>query len=42
MNVACVTGMGLCLTAKGGPEGGEQGLGPFRLELDWIKALRVT
>ncbi|KAH8934687.1 hypothetical protein BDL97_18G097700 [Sphagnum fallax] len=42
MNAARVTGMGLSLTAEGGPEGGEQGPGPFRLELDWIKALRVT
>jgi NADH dehydrogenase [ubiquinone] 1 alpha subcomplex assembly factor 1 len=42
MNAARVTGMGLSLTAEGGPEGGEQGPGPFHLELDWIKALRVT
>ncbi|CAM6047154.1 unnamed protein product [Sphagnum compactum] len=42
MNAVRVTGMGLSLTAEGGPEGREQGPGPFRLELDWIKALRVT
>jgi hypothetical protein len=42
MNAARVTDMGLSLTAKGGPEGREQGPGPFCLELDWIKALRVT
>ncbi|CAK9257243.1 unnamed protein product [Sphagnum jensenii] len=28
MNAACVTGMGLSLTAEGGPEGGEEGPGP--------------
>jgi hypothetical protein len=42
MSAACVTVMGLSLTAEGGPEGREQGPRPFRLELDWIKALRVT
>jgi hypothetical protein len=42
MSAACVTVMGLSLTAEGGPEGREQDPEPFRLELDWIKALRVT
>ncbi|CAK9881391.1 unnamed protein product [Sphagnum jensenii] len=42
MSAACVTVMALSLTAEGGPEGREQGPEPFRLELDWIKALRVT
>jgi NADH dehydrogenase [ubiquinone] 1 alpha subcomplex assembly factor 1 len=42
MSAACVTVMGLSLTAEGGPEGREQGPGPFCLELDLIKALRVT
>lgn len=42
MNAARVTGMGLSLTADGGPEGGVQGPGQFRLELDWIKALRLS
>jgi len=42
LNAARVTGMGLSLTADGGPEGAVQGSGQFRLELDWIKALRET
>ncbi len=42
MIAARVTGISLSLTAEGGPEGREQGPGPFCLELDWIKALRVT
>lgn len=42
LNAARVTGMGLSVTADGGPEGAVQGPGQFRLELDWIKALRET
>lgn len=41
MNSARVTGMGISVTADGGPEGAVQGPGQFRLELDWIKALRT-
>lgn len=40
LNAARVTGMGLSLTADGGPEEAVQGPGQFRLELDWIKAIR--
>lgn len=42
LNAARVTGIGLSLSADGGPRAAVHGPGPFRLELDWIKALRET
>eukprot|EP00250_Pteridium_aquilinum_P011782 c20300_g1_i1 orf=313-1059(-) len=40
MNRSRVCGLGLALSVNGGPEGAVLGPGDFRLELDWIKALR--
>lgn len=36
-----VRGMGISLTAAGGPGGSVRGEGPFRLEVDWVKGLRT-
>lgn len=41
MNPARVMGLGLSVAARGGPSEAVCGPGPFRLELDWIKALRT-
>ena len=40
MNRSRICGMSLALSVNEGPEGAISGPGPFRLELDWIKALR--
>eukprot|EP00249_Psilotum_nudum_P012859 c24011_g1_i1 orf=573-1013(+) len=40
MNPARIVSMSLSLTAEGGPLGVTNGYGQFKLELDWIKALR--
>ncbi|KAH7416195.1 hypothetical protein KP509_14G079900 [Ceratopteris richardii] len=40
MNRSRICGMGLSLSVNGGLEGAVMGNGDFRLELDWIKALR--
>ncbi|MCO5557987.1 hypothetical protein L7F22_011561 [Adiantum nelumboides] len=42
MNRSRVCGLGLGLSAHGGVEGAVLGPGDFRLELDWIKALRAS
>ncbi|MCO5573927.1 hypothetical protein L7F22_027705 [Adiantum nelumboides] len=42
MNRSRVCGLGLGLSAQGGVEGAVLGPGDFRLELDWIKALRTS
>ena len=40
MNPSRVVGMSLSLNAEGGVPGAKTGPGDFRLEVDWIKALR--
>lgn len=40
MNRSRVCGMGLALSVNGGLDGAVMGPGDFRLELDWIKAIR--
>lgn len=42
MNPSRIVGMSLSVNAEGGPQGAVIGPGEFRLELDWIKALRTT
>ncbi|KAJ9568508.1 hypothetical protein OSB04_004474 [Centaurea solstitialis] len=41
MNPSRVVGMSLSVNAEGGVPGTETGPGDFRLEIDWIKALRT-
>ncbi|KAL8458760.1 hypothetical protein ACS0TY_036317 [Phlomoides rotata] len=41
MNPARVVGMSLSVNAEGGVPGATTGPGDFRVELDWIKALRL-
>ncbi|KAI3759804.1 hypothetical protein L6452_07873 [Arctium lappa] len=41
MNPSKVVGMSLSVNAEGGVPGTETGPGDFRLEIDWIKALRT-
>uniref|UniRef100_A0A0D3ETK6 NADH:ubiquinone oxidoreductase intermediate-associated protein 30 domain-containing protein n=2 Tax=Oryza TaxID=4527 RepID=A0A0D3ETK6_9ORYZ len=41
MNPARVVGMSLSVNAEGGVPGAKTGPGDFRLEVDWIKALRT-
>ncbi|XP_047327730.1 probable complex I intermediate-associated protein 30 [Impatiens glandulifera] len=41
MNPARVVGMSLSVNAEGGVPGATSGPGDFRVELDWIKALRA-
>ncbi|XP_071721865.1 probable complex I intermediate-associated protein 30 [Rutidosis leptorrhynchoides] len=41
MNPARVVGMSLSVNAEGGVPGSTSGPGDFKLELDWIKALRT-
>lgn len=41
MNPARVVGMSLSLNAEGGIPGAVSGPGDFRVEVDWIKALRT-
>jgi len=41
MNPSRIVGMSLSVNAEGGPQGAVIGPGEFRLELDWIKALRT-
>ncbi|KQK09556.1 probable complex I intermediate-associated protein 30 isoform X2 [Brachypodium distachyon] len=41
MNPARVVGMSLSLNAEGGVPGARTGPGDFRLEVDWIKAMRT-
>ncbi|KAL2641600.1 hypothetical protein R1flu_009187 [Riccia fluitans] len=40
MNFARITGLGISTTVEVSPEGAVRGPGDFRLELEWIKALR--
>lgn len=42
MNLSRVCGLALAVSASGGPEAAVVGPGQFRLELDWIKALRCS
>ncbi|XP_057864421.2 probable complex I intermediate-associated protein 30 isoform X2 [Cryptomeria japonica] len=42
MNPSRIVGMSLSINAEGGPQGAVTGPGEFRLEVDWIKALRTT
>lgn len=42
MNPQRVVGMSLSVNAEGGVPGTQTGPGDFRLEIDWIKALRTT
>ena len=41
MNPARIVGMSLSVNAEGGVPGAKTGTGDFRLEVDWIKALRT-
>ncbi|KAK6124694.1 hypothetical protein DH2020_041549 [Rehmannia glutinosa] len=41
MNPARIVGMSLSVNAEGGVPGAKSGPGDFRVELDWIKALRL-
>lgn len=41
MNPGRVVGMSLSLNAEGGIPGAVSGPGDFRVEVDWIKALRT-
>ncbi|KAL3677932.1 hypothetical protein R1sor_020888 [Riccia sorocarpa] len=41
MNLSRVTGVGISTTVEVGPEGAVTGPGDFRLELEWIKAVRI-
>ena len=41
MNPARIVGMSLSVNAKGGVPGARSGPGDFRMEIDWIKALRT-
>ncbi|KAL6845082.1 hypothetical protein ACP4OV_024577 [Aristida adscensionis] len=41
MNPARIVGMSLSVNAEGGVPGAKTGPGDFRLEVDWIKALRT-
>jgi hypothetical protein len=41
MNPSRVLGMSLSVNAEGGVPGAKSGPGDFRLELDWIKAIRT-
>jgi hypothetical protein len=41
MNPSRVVGMSLSLNAEGGVPGAKTGPGDFRLEVDWIKAMRT-
>ncbi|CAO2166254.1 unnamed protein product [Urochloa humidicola] len=42
MNPARIVGMSLSVNAEGGVPGAKTGTGDFRLEVDWIKALRTV
>lgn len=42
MNPSRIVGMSLSVNAGGGFPGAKSGPGDFRLEIDWIKALRTT
>lgn len=41
MNPSRVVGMSLSVNAEGGVPGARSGPGDFKLEIDWIKALRT-
>lgn len=41
MNPSRILGMSLSVNAEGGVPGARSGPGDFRVELDWIKALRT-
>ncbi|KAL6009628.1 hypothetical protein ACLOJK_000056 [Asimina triloba] len=41
MNPSRIVGMSLSVNAEGGFPGARSGAGDFRLEIDWIKALRT-
>jgi len=41
MNPGRVLGMSLSVNAEGGAVGAKSGAGDFRVEIDWIKALRL-
>ncbi|KAL4203162.1 hypothetical protein AMTRI_Chr01g126530 [Amborella trichopoda] len=41
MNPSRILGMSLSVNAEGGPPGSVSGSGDFKLEIDWIKALRT-
>lgn len=41
MNPARIVGMSLSVNAEGGVPGAKAGPGDFRLDIDWIKALRT-
>lgn len=41
MNPSRVVGMSLSVNAEGGLPGARTGAGDFKLEIDWIKALRT-
>lgn len=41
MNPSRVLGMSLSVNAEGGFPGAKSGPGDFRVEIDWIKALRT-
>ncbi|KAL2903018.1 putative complex I intermediate-associated protein 30 [Bienertia sinuspersici] len=41
MNPARVLGMSLSVNAEGGVPGAKSGPGDFRVEIDWIKAVRT-
>lgn len=41
MNPGRVLGMSLSVNAEGGAVGAKSGPGDFRVEIDWIKALRL-
>lgn len=42
MNQSRILGMSLSVNAEGGVPGARSGPGDFRVEIDWIKALRST
>lgn len=41
MNLGCVLGMLLLVNVEGGVVGVKLGVGDFRVEIDWIKVLRM-
>lgn len=41
MNPSRIVGMSLSVNAEGGTPGARSGEGDFRVEIDWIKALRT-
>lgn len=41
MNPSRIVGMSLSVNAAGGIPGAQSGPGDFRMEIDWIKALRT-